>query len=167
MGWGDAYPSWMDDPRLDRITREAARRGRSPGWRVALPDGSSRLFPDADAGTPGLALDAAIAYRDGEPAANLVPLPTGRVTLAPGVYLMAQRSKGRAYPVIRADARDASGAVRSIVRSLHKHAPEAALRDAAAHRFEHRAGETRFEYETADALYADALAAYQAHVDTA
>ncbi len=154
----------MDDPRLQHVTREAAARGRAPGWRAQPPGGGSRLFSDADHGSPGAALDAALAWRDEQLTAETrVPLPTARVTLAPGIYLMAQRSRGRAYPVVRAEARDADGTPQTLVRSLLKHTPDSAIREAAEHRYQHRAGASRFDHPSADALYADALAAFRQH----
>ena len=151
------YP--LDDPRLEHVTREAAARGRSPGWRAEPPGRPSRLFADAEHGSPGAALDAALAWRD-EP--RSVPVPDAPVTLAPGIYLTTQPKGERRYPVVKAIADDADGNRKTLVRSLLKHDPETLLRQAAEHRYRYRNGLPGFDHPSADALYADALAAYRA-----
>ena len=159
------YPARMDaDPLFEHIAREAAARGRAPGWRVSPPRGGSRLFSDRDHGSPGGALDAALAWRDEQldPRSH-VPLPGRRVTLAPGIYLVTQRARGREYPVLRAEVLDEHGKPRVLARSLLKHAPEDALREAAEHRFFHR-DTARISHASADALHRDALQAYRAFV---
>lgn len=152
------------DPLFEHVAREAAARGRAPGWRVSPPGAASRLFSDADHGSIGGALDAALAWRDEQrdPRAR-VPIPAANVTLAPGVYLVAQRTRGRTYPVVKAVARDADGRSRELVRSLLKHDPEAALREAAEHRHRHRAQARDADASAADILD-EALAAYRAFV---
>lgn len=149
----------MDDPRFQHLSREAAARGRAPGWRAEPPGAPSRLFSDADHGSPGAALDAAIAWRDGEAARVTVPLPDAPVTLAPGIYLTTQPGRARRYPVVKAIADDADGKRQTLVRSLIKHAPQDAIREAAEHRIRHRGAAAG---PVAD-LYAEALAAYAAH----
>ena len=157
----------MEDPRLQHVSRQPAARGRAPGWRLAPPGAAVRLFSDRDHGSPGAALDAALAFRDRrDPPHAAVPIPAERVTLAPGISLLAHRRGPHTYPVVRAAATTAEGRTASIVRSLVKHAPERALRDAAEHRFRHRQGRPGFPYTSPDALYADALAAFRAHLDS-
>ncbi|MGB3545015.1 hypothetical protein [Rubrivirga sp.] len=154
----------MDDPRLHSVTREAAARGRSPGWRASPPNRPSRLFADAEHGSPGAALDAALAWRD-QP--RPLPLPDAPVTLAPGIYLTTQSKGDRRYPVVKAIADDEGGNRKTLVRSLAKHGHEAALRQAAEHRFRYRFGLSGFDAPTADSLYRDALRCYQDHVEGA
>ena len=152
------------DPLFEHVARERAARGRAPGWRVSPPGAAARLFSDRDHGSPGGALDAAIAWRDTQrDPRSRVPIPAANVTLAPGVYLVAQRTRGRTYPVVKAVARDADGASRELVRSLLKHDPESALREAAEHRHRYRA-QARDESESADAILTEALASYRAFV---
>ena len=157
------------DPRLAHVEREPAARGRAPGWRVRVPrgtvPGAARLFADAEHGSPGAALDAALAWRDVQlDPRHHVPVPPAPVSLAPGVYFAADTIRGHTYPVVKASADDAGGTRRSLNRSLLKHAPEAAIRDAAEFRFGHRRGLPGFAYPSADALFQEALAAYRAYV---
>ena len=159
----------LPDPRLVHVEREPAARGRAPGWRVRVPQGTvpgaARLFADAEHGTPGAALDAALAWRDVQlDPRHHVPVPAVPIALAPGVYFAPDTVRGHTYAVIKASADDADGKRHSLNRSLLKHAPEAAIRDAAEMRFRIRHGLAGFDYESADALYRDALAAYRSHV---
>ena len=70
-------------------------------------------------------------------------------------------ARGRTYPVVEASE---DGQRHSLNRSLLKHAPETAIRDAAEFRFHVRRGLPGFEYASADALFLGALAAYRAYV---
>lgn len=152
------------DPLFEHVAREVAARGRAPGWRVSPPRGGSRLFADREHGSPGAALDAALTWRDDQlDPRQHVPLPDRRVTLAPGIYFVTQRARGHEYPVVRAEALDESGKPRVLARSLLKHAPEDALREAAEHRFAHR-DTARIAHASADALHRDALDAYRQFV---
>lgn len=154
----------MDDPHLQHVAREAAARGRSPGWRVRAPQ-SVRLFTDSEYGSTGAALDAALAWRDEQlDPRHHVPAPAGRVTLAPGIYLATDTVRGNPHPVIKASADDADGKRHAVNRSLLKHTPEDAIQAAAEMRFRVRNGRLGFTHETEDALFQDALAAYQAYV---
>lgn len=155
----------MHDPHLAHVEREAAARGRAPGWRVAAPRGPARLFADSEHGSAGAALDAALAWRDLQlDPRQHVPVPDAPVTLAPSLYFAAYAAKGYTYPVIKTSATDADGNAHTLARSLLKHAPEDAIRDAAEFRFRFRRGLPGFEHNTAEALYADALDAYRAYV---
>ena len=146
------------DPRFVHVEREPAARGRAPGWRADVPGAPSRLFSDTDHGSPGAALDAALAWRDSESARPSLPLPDAPVTLAPGIYLTTQPGKRRRYPVVKAIADDADGKRQTLVRSLLRHDPETVLREAAEHRVRHRGASAG----SVDDLFAQALAAYRA-----
>ena len=155
----------MDDPHLQHIAREAAARGRAPGWRVAVPRGA-RLFTDADHGSTGAALDAALDWRDAQlDPRRYVPIPTSTVRLAQGISFTAQTIAGHAYPVIKAVA-NADGKRETVTRSLYTHSPEDAIRDAAEMRVRIRRGRPGFKHDTAEALTQIALDAYHAYART-
>lgn len=156
----------MDDPHLQHVSRQAAARGRSPGWRVASPRGPERLFADTEHGSTGTALDAALAWRDAQlDVRQHVPIPKGRVTLAPGLYLGTQTVRGRVYPVVKASADDAQGKRHVLSRSLFKHTPEDAIREAAELRFRARHGRPGFPHDSAQSLFDEAFAVYQAYAE--
>ena len=152
---------------LDHVAR-VARPGEGGGWRAQpTDDRPERFFPDRDHGSPGAALDAALAYRDGTPASA----PQGKRradasrSLVAGVLLTDVASRGETYPAVRAEVRvpDGTGATRrkTITRSVSRYGLDDALRQAVEFRFRHMKAlhGDAFPYASADALLAEARAA--------
>jgi hypothetical protein len=162
---------------LTHVERLEPARGVRPGWRVVVPYTSApaarRTFYDADHGTPGTALDAALRWRDeeAEAAARRAPKVMHRVrsdaegALVPGIAVTRKDVSGTVYPVIRASVHTADGRQRTLTRSVGRRSAEDALRETVDFRFrEMKAvhGED-FPYRSSSELYDEALAALQSN----
>lgn len=160
---------------LDHVERIDPRRGVRPGWRVAVPYASGpaarRTFYDADHGSPGAALDAALGWRDDEAGASArrAPKVMHRVrsdaegALVPGILVTSKEVGGTVYPAIRASVHAPGGRQRTLTRSVGRRSAEEALREVVDFRFtEMKAihGDD-FPYRTVDELYREALASLQ------
>ena len=152
---------------LDHVAR-VERPGEGGGWRSQPTDSRpERFFPDRDHGSPGAALDAALAYRDGTPA--LAPEGKRRAdaahSLVAGVRLVEVASRGETYPAVRAEVRvpDGKGATRrkTITRSVARYGLDDALRQAVEFRFRHMKAihGDAFPYASSSDLLAEAQAA--------
>ena len=154
-------------PTLDHVAR-IERPGQGGGWRVSPPDNrAERLVLDRDHGSPGAALDAALAYRDGTPGRA----PQGKRSagasqaLVAGVLLTDVASRGETYPAVRAEVRlpDGEGGTRrkTLTRSVARYGLDDALRQAVEFRFRHMKAVhgDAFPYRSAAELLSEARAA--------
>ena len=163
---------------LDGIERVEPARGVRPGWRVTVhrpgPPGRARapetqFFGDTTHGSPGAALDAALAWRDeaAERLRRTAPKVFRQVrddaenALLPGIHLQRSRHGDRTYLSVRTSVQTPEGQQRAFRRSIGRRSAEDALRDVARFRFEHmrRLHGDAFPYASADDLYREALAA--------
>ena len=166
---------------LTHVERVEPVRGVRPGWRVVVSyvsapaDRQARryTFYDADHGSPGTALEAALHWRDeeAEAAARRAPKVMHRVrsdaegALVPGIAVTRKDVGGRVYPVIRAPVHTADGRQRTLTRSVGRRSTEDALREAVDVRFREMKAVhgDDFPYRSADELYHEALAALRSN----